>query len=393
MQMSPCLEWKQLVVPTSPGDWIFVPLGGLLYLSKGDQLWSINAGNDFSGSNWVKVSSIGLSAEMSLVPMALFYGQVYAAGYSPGKSTFDIWRSPDVGESSMQWNQVVSDGFNDPQNHALAFMPILNNKTILAVTTDTRTGVFGDPSGYGHGIEVWESASGDPGSWTQVSEDGFGTVVTLPNPPQMFRSNQDAGSWAVYKGHLYIGTLSHWGAEVWRYNGTGTYGWIKVTPPWAGPCPPGVFLGCGGPGRNKAMIVFENDLYLAEGYPTGSLAKYDGTKWTQVLNAKDFDQTDSGFTSLATLGDKLYAATLHDPLFNPARGDQVWGYPFAVKPDTCPELTPLEPNYVAIDPMALILHGEAYLRWVEIHHPHEPREVDVTVLGNYVNNIAISNAL
>ncbi len=29
-------------------------------------------------------------------------------------------------------------------------------------------------------------------------------------------------------------------------------------------------------------------------------------------------------------------------------------------------------NYKAIDPMALILSGQAYLNWVEMHHPHVP---------------------
>lgn len=29
-------------------------------------------------------------------------------------------------------------------------------------------------------------------------------------------------------------------------------------------------------------------------------------------------------------------------------------------------------DYRAIDPMALILTNEAYLKWVELHHPHEP---------------------
>lgn len=29
--------------------------------------------------------------------------------------------------------------------------------------------------------------------------------------------------------------------------------------------------------------------------------------------------------------------------------------------------------YAAIDPMALILSGKAYLIWVEIHHPHVPK--------------------
>jgi hypothetical protein len=319
MQMTPCLEWKRLMVPTSTGDWTFKPLGDALYLSKDDQLWSIKVGNDFSGANWIKVSLDGLPAGTRLVPLTIFNGQIYASGYSPEKDTFDIWRSPDIDEPSMQWSKVISDGFNNPQNHEIAFMPILNNMTILAVTTATRDNVFGAPSGYGSGIEVWESASGDPGSWTQVNEDGFGTEVTIRNPPKTFRSNQDAGSWAVFNGNLYIGTLSHWGAEVWRYDGTGSNSWTEVTPPWAGPCPPDVFIGCGDPGRNNAMAIFENYLYLAEGFSTGSLAKYDGTSWIQVLNAKDFDKTDSGFTSLAMLGDKLYVATLHDPTYNAAR--------------------------------------------------------------------------
>jgi hypothetical protein len=31
----------------------------------------------------------------------------------------------------------------------------------------------------------------------------------------------------------------------------------------------------------------------------------------------------------------------------------------------------------SIDPMALILSGSAYLRWVEAHHPHEPKVSEV----------------
>jgi hypothetical protein len=32
---------------------------------------------------------------------------------------------------------------------------------------------------------------------------------------------------------------------------------------------------------------------------------------------------------------------------------------------------------LAVDPMALILSGSAYLRWVEEHHPHVPKVADV----------------
>ena len=32
---------------------------------------------------------------------------------------------------------------------------------------------------------------------------------------------------------------------------------------------------------------------------------------------------------------------------------------------------------VAIDPMALILSGRAYLIWLELHHPHVPKVADI----------------
>ncbi len=34
-------------------------------------------------------------------------------------------------------------------------------------------------------------------------------------------------------------------------------------------------------------------------------------------------------------------------------------------------------EYIAIDPMATILQGKAYLIWVEIHHPHEPSVAEI----------------
>jgi hypothetical protein len=199
MNKGSCLEWEQLSTPTAPSEsWIFSPIGEQLYLTEGDQLWFIK-----SGSNWVKVSSVGLPSGVSLVPMALFNGQIYAAVYSPGiapgistRDTFSIWRSQDVGKPVMQWSQVVSGGFNNPDNHDLASMLNFNNK-IIAVTTITCGGSFGDERYYGKGIQVWESASGDPGSWTQVNQNGFGTEVTLANPTQTFLKNQDAGGCAV----------------------------------------------------------------------------------------------------------------------------------------------------------------------------------------------------
>jgi hypothetical protein len=37
-------------------------------------------------------------------------------------------------------------------------------------------------------------------------------------------------------------------------------------------------------------------------------------------------------------------------------------------------------EHVAIDPMALILKGDAYLLWCEIHHPHVPSTPEIKEL-------------
>ncbi|HEU4903389.1 MAG TPA: hypothetical protein VFT06_11375 [Flavisolibacter sp.] len=37
-------------------------------------------------------------------------------------------------------------------------------------------------------------------------------------------------------------------------------------------------------------------------------------------------------------------------------------------------------NYVAIDPMKLLLDGKAYDIWVTIHHPHEPKIAEIEQL-------------
>lgn len=349
MKLDPCLEWLKLVVPAQPGGWGFHPLGSVLYLRDGsNQLWRIGEGEAFTGSNWKMALSQGPVSGSAVIPMALFKGQIYAAVYPPAKSTFEIWRSPDLGKTTMTWTKTVSDGFGDPENHELGFFAVYNNR-LIAATTMTRTSLFGDPGGFGTGIEIWESATGDPGIWIQVNEDGFGTETTTVGPTgssKPFRTNQDVGGWAVYKGYLYVGTKSHYGAEVWRYDGTGLKGWTDMTPSWAG-----VSQLMSSPGRNMAMAVFDGQLYLAEGFSTGNLAKYDGSTWMTVVSGPNpFAPTDGGIGSLAVLDGKIYATTIHAPYSGgPVRGDQVWGYSYASYPPKC--ITPRLPNLLYDPPL------------------------------------------
>jgi len=325
MRLSPSLKWEKLPTPCAPGNWSFRPMGNTLYLYS-KKLYRILQGQAFTPANWAEVHSFGTPGGADPVPLVLFNGQVYGVYYPAGSSTFEIWRSPDHGKTAMTWTKVVASGFGDPQNHALGFITVFKGK-LIAATTMTRTSGFGDPSGFGQGVEIWESPTGNLGSWTQVNVDGFGTQTTVVGSNKTFRTNQDVGGYAVYNGYLYVGTKSHYGAEVWRYNGLGKSGWTNVTPPWAG-----VSMLMSSPGRNMAMAVYGNELYLAEGFPTGNLAKYNGKNWTIVVSGPNpFDPDNGGIGSLAVLGGKLYAATIHKPYAGKAvKGDQVWGYPYII---------------------------------------------------------------
>lgn len=338
-----CFGWSQVNVPA--GAVSFKPVGSYLYAS-GLGLWWSGLGDNQAYPIWNAVTSTGLPAGATLQPRAMFKGYLYAIVVTtPG--AFDIYRTPDIGKTSMSWSKVVSAGFGDPLNHELGILIEYNNK-LIAVTTNTRTDPiksFGDYRYYGTGIEVWESPTGDAGSWTQVNTDGFGTEVTPPVTSTPIRSNQDFGSAAVYKGYIYVGTLAHFShGEVWRYDGTGAAGWTEVTPD--GMCA-GMF-GCGGPSRAAAMVVYNNLLYLGEGVSTGNLETSDGKTWTIVVGTEvtdpnmghPFHPDNIGIYSLAvfpTLSTfpgrftewKLFALT------KTQGGAQIWSYPFVSQPIMC----------------------------------------------------------
>lgn len=320
-----CKDWGKVFAP--PGS--FRPLGDHLYCMGPKELWWIKQGEAFSSVNWKQATSQGLPGGVNPRFMTIFKGEIYGV-YSPptGANIFEIWRSKDIGKTLMNWEQVVTQSFGDYQNNKdVDFMGVFNGK--IYVGTNTLKGMFGSPQPT-TGIEIWESASGDAGTWTQVNADGFGTEVTIPIENKKIRTNHVIGSWAVYKAlnqiqdYFYIGTKSHWGAEVWRYDGKGKGGWKNVTPPWAVPSPIG-----GDPGRNMAMAIFQDSLYLAEGYLTGNLAKYDGTNWSIVVNGPNpFDPQNGGLSSLAVFESHLYVHTIHLPYSGATKGDQVWGHPF-----------------------------------------------------------------
>jgi hypothetical protein len=243
-------------------------------------------------------------------------------------SSFEIWRSPDVGAATMVWTKVTSEGLGDPQNNrVVAFMREFDNRLVIA--TQTLKGMFGLASAYATGgVEVWASTNRDASSFVQINSDGFGThypscVGSVCN----FPVNQMIGAHAEYQGQLYVGTKGHFGAEVWRYDGSG---WTNVSQPWS--C-----IGCLTTMkhlRNEAITVQGGLLYLAAGYPSSDLATFDGSSWSILESGPaPFDSMNNGLYSLATLNGRVYVASKRSGAAT--TGTQVWSGPYRTPPSLC----------------------------------------------------------
>jgi len=341
-------NWSQLypVGPAGPFEpGALKALGSYLYVFDANgKIWWVPEGSSPGGA-WTLVTSVGPPGGANPEPMVVFNGQLY--GVLPVQTdTFEIWRTPNIGSVVMNWSKVVSDGFGDPaNNHSVNVMTVFNNR-IYAGTQSMVGDFIGSPAGYGAGVEVWESPSGEMGSWIQVNQDGFGTKFQGCDgsvPPNCdFAIHQIIGCAAAYQapgeaqGYLYIGTISHFGAEMWRYDGFLMDGWQNVTPPGAGVCQ----WGCGA-SRLRDMAVYQGDLYTAEAYPTANLVKYDGQGWSIVVSGPaPFDPDNGALESLAVYQNSLYVSTGHMPFSGVTQGDQVWQ--LAVLPpanDTCPRAT------------------------------------------------------
>lgn len=312
--------WNKVMLPGSPQGASFTPLGGCLYFfTWPGNLYLATDCSNLGRESWKKVTI--LEAPSAPIPKVVFRGQVYGPRYDQKANTFQVWRSKNVCSTVMKWELVVTNSFGDPQNNqSLAFLEVVRGRIVAG--TNTLKGMFGSPTAYASGgVEVWESPTGDKGDWKQVNVDGFGTTSVYPTTGQKLYTNQVIFSRAVYPPGtraeaLYVGTASHFepGAQVWRYTGGGLNGWRNVTPPWA------MF-----PSRNWAMAVYQDKLYMAEGFPSGNLGVYDGKQWKLVVKGPEpFSAKNQGLYSLAVFHRGLYASTHPKPTY----GDQVWGFPY-----------------------------------------------------------------
>lgn len=326
------------------------PFNGQLYAGtynqsgSGAQLWRKG---DNTGWTAVMTNGFGNINNSGIDHLLEFNGQFYASTEANNVSGGEVWRS----DTGLNWTRVVSQGFGDPTNAEVYRMAVYSN-TILAGTwsytsthggdiwrsntgntadwTRVVTNGFGDPnndpvllssnvfSSYLYvgtynlatGGEVWRSASGDAGTWTKVSLNGFGTA-----------NNLAISSLASFNGYQYAGTrgvLGVSGAQVWRCQTCDGSDWTNV-----------VNNGFGNINthRNNALIVLGSYLYFVVGNDSTGMEVWrtaNGTDWVQVGFGGFGDSKNVApywDNSVTIFNDSLYVGT-----FSFVHGGQIWLY-------------------------------------------------------------------
>ncbi len=193
---------------------------------------------------------------------------------------------------AMNWTQINTDGFGDPNNSHMSASGF-NQNLYVATGKPSDDGIPGTP------IKVFEY---NFSAWQQVNTDGFGDSNNLMASVGM----------AVYQNRLYVGTKNEaTGTQIWAYDGST---WSQV---YDAQNP--AFPNCG------AMTVYNGRLYFSSGYGDPGISSrnrvlsYDGTNWSDT-NFNDNDANEK-IDDLAVYDGRLYLST-----YSEGNACQIWAY-------------------------------------------------------------------
>ncbi|HSL42381.1 MAG TPA: hypothetical protein VK897_03045 [Anaerolineales bacterium] len=240
---------------------------------------------------------------------------------------------------------IAIDGFGDGGNFAIEALEVFKGK------------LYAGASNFGAGATIWRSGNG--GTWTQVTEPGFGSAYGANNgivfdmfvfqnqlyagtgfweptttAGQIWRTsngttwhqvaadglgdpnNSGFTTFASFKGMIYAAALNRaTGAEIWHSN-TGKFGdWQQVVTSGFGADPAYFVI--------TSLTVFKGQLYATIEATPGNGAQVwrsaNGTDWTQVSEDGfgDIDNYQTG--GAAVFRGQLYVTTLND-----VTGGQLW---------------------------------------------------------------------
>jgi len=299
-------DWRQSNINGfgSPTESIFAlaPFGSMVYAGTatnsgdGAQIWRRSAGA------WSSVMSGGFGDPLNqaIDDLLEFNGALYAGtvnydDVSEITAGGEIWRSID----GTSWARVVDAGFGDPHNGEVFRFAVFNGDLYAGTWEYSGTG----------GAEVWRSASGDAGAWSQSVANGFGTV-----------SNAAMLTLNPYAGNLYVGTLNGvGGAEVWRSASGDPGSWSSVAPSG---------FGDGGNTGISALETFDGDQYAAATHAAGAGSEVwrchvcDGSDWEQVIDNGLGNDCSRNMSALEVAGGRLYWVTGQAGVCN--AGLEVW---------------------------------------------------------------------
>jgi hypothetical protein len=247
----------------------------------------------------------------------------------------------------------VSGGLGDVNNYAVRALATFSGALYAATSNDTT------------GHEIWRSATGDAGSWTQANTDGFGSGGTTQEL-----------SMDVFGGYLYVGFNRSGIAELWRSNGTG---WSPVFTNGLGNSNNthvssfAEFLGnlyiglrnvenggqvwrssdglawtlvfaggLGNPdnGRPYGLIAYDDQLYLTfSNVETGAEVwrSQDGSQWTQIGFA-GWGDSNNGYADYFDKGSAVFQGDLFIGAWNFGSGTKIWK--LLTPPETFPDVPP-----------------------------------------------------
>ena len=275
-----------------------------LYAGVRDDTDGANVFRSNDGSTWNPVVTAGLTdtKNAAVYRFAEFNGQIYAGtGIFAHTHGAEIWRSPSGDADS--WTQVVSDGLGDLNNYIMRTSEVFNGYLYFG-TANLNTTNYTTSGGV-----IIRSDSGDSGSWTKVTLDGFGDA-----------NNYTISGLAAFNGYLYAST-TRWndsGIQVWRCQTCGSADdWEEVVD--------------NGFGNSynwgiSTLQVFNGKLFMAVGNGLSGIQVWQTTtgntgEWTLVGN-EGFGQRSNDspyYNNVTVFNSSLYIGTE-----NGVVGGQVW---------------------------------------------------------------------
>lgn len=266
-----CLKWATRVICAIA----VMAIAILIYPSRAHALsWSqVNSDGFGSAGNW------------GTLTLHIFGNYIYAGvGNNSGAQ---VYRSTD----GTIWEQVVSDGFGDANNDWVGDLETYRGQLYASTYKPT-----------GGGAEIWRSATGNSGSWSQVNTDGFGDQYNLA-----------VEAMTVFGDDLYAGTFynSATGGEIWRTN-DGT-NWLQVNTDGFGD-------GSATQGV-RSFKIFSGKLYAGAYNASGAklFRSSEGTNWEAVVNDGFADANNDDIVFLEEFAGNLYAGTI-----NTTSGTELW---------------------------------------------------------------------